>query len=326
MGLLTSMVALPAVVITAQTSLPMPLAMIALENAVDEQGFNLAAWVDLAASLRREGIERAPTMVGEVCHPGIASSVLSRDPRLSAFMPCRVSLYEIDGRTQAATALPSALLGLALGGPELQAEAQQVDQVMIAIIEALKEKGPLRPAEIEEAALRSFRQALVATGQGQAPLAHRHTPDALRRWRLFLESRPAADPKHEAILAGLVRADSLVASGRHAEAHEELEGVRSSVHAKRRAAGEDGAAEALHDFHEAMEAWFTGGSASGMAGPLSRIAEHASDEQAPLRQAAFSHGLQELESAAEAAQDAQPSPALIQRLKASYIHLYLRFG
>lgn len=56
---------------------------------------------DLQATMKKKGFEVAPVNVISLCNPGHAHNILSSDEDrvVSALMPCRVAVYEKDGKT-----------------------------------------------------------------------------------------------------------------------------------------------------------------------------------------------------------------------------------
>ncbi len=84
-------------------------------------------------------------VVFEVCCPSQAAVVLSRHPEVATAIPCRVSVYEEDGRTKIAVLNPSSVLNL-FGIPGLAPMAEKFEENLFAVIETLaQEKTPLGP-------------------------------------------------------------------------------------------------------------------------------------------------------------------------------------
>lgn len=106
-----------------------------LQETAKAQGYRISGVHDLAASLQKEGIERAPYAVVEVCKPEIAAQVLQAEPRLGALMPCRIAVYQQGDRTAVTTVLPTRLMALFPVKAELKAAAVRVDDDLKAIID-----------------------------------------------------------------------------------------------------------------------------------------------------------------------------------------------
>jgi uncharacterized protein (DUF302 family) len=69
----------------------------------------------------------------EICNPLQAKKVLEAKMEISTALPCRVSVYEDDGRVKIATIKPTEMLGL-YQAPELDAVACEVERTIAAIM------------------------------------------------------------------------------------------------------------------------------------------------------------------------------------------------
>jgi uncharacterized protein (DUF302 family) len=107
----------------------------AVQAAAKAQGFNVLGTHDLAASLKKAGIEREPYVVVEVCHPEQAAAVLKIEPRMGSQLPCRIAVWQAGPKTLVSTLRPTALVGLLPDAP-LAAPARQVDAALKAILDA----------------------------------------------------------------------------------------------------------------------------------------------------------------------------------------------
>jgi uncharacterized protein (DUF302 family) len=104
-------------------------------KAVQDRGYGLLGSIDLREKMRGKGLDFAPACrVYEVCSPVRAKKVLERDMSISTALPCRISLYESGGRLHLATLRPTTILG-AFGRTELEGEARQVEEDLVAIID-----------------------------------------------------------------------------------------------------------------------------------------------------------------------------------------------
>jgi uncharacterized protein (DUF302 family) len=71
----------------------------------------------------------------EVCNPGKARTVLEADMSISNALPCRISVYEEEGKVKVSTLKPTAILAL-FKRPELEPVAKEVEDAMVRIIDA----------------------------------------------------------------------------------------------------------------------------------------------------------------------------------------------
>lgn len=72
----------------------------AVRAALLEEGFGILTEVDVTATLQNKlGVATKPYKILGACNPKIAHRALEADPRVGAFLPCGLALYEEDGKT-----------------------------------------------------------------------------------------------------------------------------------------------------------------------------------------------------------------------------------
>jgi uncharacterized protein (DUF302 family) len=84
----------------------------------------------------------------EVCQPQQAKRVLDQNMSVSTALPCRISIYEEDGKTILATLKPTILLAM-FHTPQLEGVAQEVEDTLVKIMKEAANSGSgksLRPA------------------------------------------------------------------------------------------------------------------------------------------------------------------------------------
>jgi uncharacterized protein (DUF302 family) len=107
-----------------------------LDAAVKKHGFGVLHVYDLKQTLHNKGVELpAECRIFEVCNPQQAATVLAADMNLNMALPCRISVYEHDGRTRIGTIKPTALLGLLSKRGELAAVALTVETAIKRMID-----------------------------------------------------------------------------------------------------------------------------------------------------------------------------------------------
>jgi uncharacterized protein (DUF302 family) len=107
-----------------------------LEAAIAANGFGLLHTYDFRQILAGKGFNLpGECRVFEVCNPRQASEVLAVDMALNMVLPCRVSIYEDQGRIMIGMVPPSDLLPLVSGDPSIAAAAQDVETTMKRIID-----------------------------------------------------------------------------------------------------------------------------------------------------------------------------------------------
>ncbi len=107
----------------------------AVKETAKAQGFRVSNVHDIAASLKKDGIEREPYATVEVCNSKLAAQVLRAEPRLGTLMPCRIAVFQQGNETVVSMVLPSHLMKLFPEKPAVEEAAAQVDRAMKAIID-----------------------------------------------------------------------------------------------------------------------------------------------------------------------------------------------
>ena len=106
-----------------------------LRAAVVKHGFGVLHAYDLQETLNSKGFPLPHAChILEVCNPEQASKVLTEDIGMNIALPCRISVYEEDGQTKIATALPTKLLSALSASPALAAVAEDVETKMKAMM------------------------------------------------------------------------------------------------------------------------------------------------------------------------------------------------
>ncbi len=109
----------------------------AVAAACQAHQFGVIGTVDLKAKMNAKGVDfDAPCTVFEICNPHKAQGVLTANMDIASALPCRLAIYEQAGRTVLSTMKPTLLLEL-YDAPGIEAEAQEVEQTMAAIIDEL---------------------------------------------------------------------------------------------------------------------------------------------------------------------------------------------
>lgn len=107
----------------------------ALEVAAQKHKFGVLAVHNLQETMARKGVEFAKQcLIYEVCNPLQAKRVLEENLSISTALPCRIAIFEERDHTKLSTIKPTAMLAL-YGNPELQPVAQEVEQVIVAMMQ-----------------------------------------------------------------------------------------------------------------------------------------------------------------------------------------------
>ena len=105
-----------------------------LEKAVVAHKFGVMTVHDLNETMRKKGVQfERPCRIFEVCNPHQAKKVLEKNMDLSAFLPCRISVFTEGEKVILATLRPTALISL-INIPEVQPVAQEVEEPLAQIM------------------------------------------------------------------------------------------------------------------------------------------------------------------------------------------------
>ena len=110
-----------------------------LQDAVKRNGFGVLHIYDLKQTLKEKGapIEHECRIL-EVCNPQRAREVLNTDMSMNMALPCRVSVYEEQGRTKIGLISPKALLAQLSDSPALAKVASEVETAIKRMIDEAK--------------------------------------------------------------------------------------------------------------------------------------------------------------------------------------------
>jgi len=106
----------------------------ALQAAVSANHFGVMQVHNLKETMEKKGVAfERECLIFEVCQPQQAKRVLEQNMRVSTALPCRISVYEQDGKTTLATLQPTTLLSM-FNTPQLEAVAQEVEDTLVKIM------------------------------------------------------------------------------------------------------------------------------------------------------------------------------------------------
>ncbi len=110
-----------------------------LDAAVKNHGFGVLHVHDLGNTLRSKGIAfEEQCKVFEVCNPAQAAKVLSADMRLNMALPCRISVYTDNGKTNIGLIKPAQMLAGLSQDPTLVEVSEEVETKTIQMIDEAK--------------------------------------------------------------------------------------------------------------------------------------------------------------------------------------------
>ncbi len=106
----------------------------ALQAAVQANHFGVMQVHNLKETMAKKGVEfERECLIFEVCQPQQAKKVLDQNMSISTALPCRISIYEEDGKTILATLKPTVLLAM-FNAPQLEGVAHEVEDTIVKIM------------------------------------------------------------------------------------------------------------------------------------------------------------------------------------------------
>lgn len=114
-------------------------AIAALEQNLKKNKFGILWHLDLPAKLQEKGVNSytSPYHILEVCNPAEAAQVLNHNPLAGYFLPCKITVYENDGKTKIGLPKPTAMIGL-LNDPGLKSVAEKIEGILTGVLEESK--------------------------------------------------------------------------------------------------------------------------------------------------------------------------------------------
>jgi len=107
---------------------------VALQAAVVVNHLGVMQVHNLQETMVKKGVAFAhECLIFEVCQPQQAKKVLEQNMSVSTALPCRISIYEEDGKTILATLKPTVLLAM-FNTPQLEQVAQEVEATIVKIM------------------------------------------------------------------------------------------------------------------------------------------------------------------------------------------------
>lgn len=124
---------------TVTTDKSIEEAIAALEANLKQNKFGILWQLDLPAKLQEKGVNTYtnPYHVLEVCNPVEASRVLNQNELVGYFLPCKITVYESEGRTKIGLPKPTAMINL-LNDSELKSIAEEIEAVLIKVLDESK--------------------------------------------------------------------------------------------------------------------------------------------------------------------------------------------
>lgn len=116
---------------TVETNQTIEEAIATLEEKLKEQKFGVLWHFDIKDTLQKKGFEfDRPYHVLEVCNPKEAQRVLLENHMVGYFLPCKIVVYEEEGKTKIGMPRPTALMAM-VDDSSLQELAKDIEDRLI---------------------------------------------------------------------------------------------------------------------------------------------------------------------------------------------------
>jgi uncharacterized protein (DUF302 family) len=123
------------VLVEISTDKTVAAAAAALHVAVASNHFGVMHVHHLGETMAKKGVEFAHAcVIFEVCQPQQAKKVLEHNMSVATALPCRIAVYEKNGKTVLATLKPTALLSM-FDTAQLGGVAQEVEDTIVKIMQ-----------------------------------------------------------------------------------------------------------------------------------------------------------------------------------------------
>ncbi|HWI61767.1 MAG TPA: DUF302 domain-containing protein [Symbiobacteriaceae bacterium] len=120
---------------TRETGKTVPQAIAALEAALPKRKFSVLWHLDMNAKLKEKGQETDRVFhVFEVCSAPHAKVAIETNLEVGYFLPCKMVIYEKDGKTHVGLLRPNLLMDM-LGEQRLQNLANLVETELSAVVD-----------------------------------------------------------------------------------------------------------------------------------------------------------------------------------------------
>ncbi|HEX4946684.1 MAG TPA: DUF302 domain-containing protein [Blastocatellia bacterium] len=106
-------------------------------QALQQEGFGVLFEIDMQAKMKEKlGQDMQRYIILGACHPPMAWQTLQSEIDIGLLLPCNVIVYEKGGHSVVA-AIDAAKMMTVVGNPDLEANAQQINEMLRRVVEAV---------------------------------------------------------------------------------------------------------------------------------------------------------------------------------------------
>lgn len=110
----------------------------ALYEVVPTIQFGILGELDLTAIMQKKGVDHhTQSYEFEVCNPKHAKKLIDQNPLAHMFLPCKVTIFEADGKTHIGMPRPTTQASM-LEDTKLEELAKEVEDILIGAIDQIK--------------------------------------------------------------------------------------------------------------------------------------------------------------------------------------------
>ncbi len=118
-----------------ETSKSFDDAVVAIKESLSNYGFGVLWELNFKDKLREKGLEFDKNFkILEACNPGKAKKVLDAEIEAGYFLPCKMAVYDKNGKTYIGMIKPTTLIDL-MDSDQLVTIAEEVEDVLIKAID-----------------------------------------------------------------------------------------------------------------------------------------------------------------------------------------------
>ena len=122
---------------TVTTEKPFDEAVASVEQETKKAGFRVLYIHDISATLKEKGFKIEPFKIIEVCNAKSAYTVLQADIKIGLCLPCKINVYQKDGKTYISGMRP-VILSQFFSQANLGNLPAEVDEIIRGIIDRSK--------------------------------------------------------------------------------------------------------------------------------------------------------------------------------------------
>ncbi len=122
---------------TVETKKSFDQAAFEIQAKTPEKGMSVLHVHDVTATLKGKGFEREPLKIIEICNAKYAHAVLKESETISLMMPCKINVYEKEGKTYISAMLPTAISKF-FPEAKLGRVPEEVEKIVRSIVDEVK--------------------------------------------------------------------------------------------------------------------------------------------------------------------------------------------